>query len=222
MTRGAIGDGNPQGFAGIGQLREFRVLLQARQDTHAGVGDYKLEGSVRGRISDQPGLGSATVLIDVLLQLAERANQAAHKSRRQPRPDGRILGVARPLLPVAIVGRRIESSQGKDTRDIASGAAADAAGGDTLQNWLKKGGVTVTEAYAAGAARVASASSTSGPICPDRPTAIAPRLGSRPASACQRRSSATSKVAANALDPSSPNFAPAAGRTFLPQRELAT
>ncbi|MBO4227902.1 hypothetical protein [Bradyrhizobium neotropicale] len=139
MARDTVRYSDPQRFAGIFQMREFGVLLEARQDAHAGIGDHKLKDSVRGGVSDQPGLRSAAMLVDILLQFTQRTHQTVHQPARQPRRHGCVLSVTRPLLPMAVVCCRIKSSQRKDTCDIASTAAADVTGGDTLLHLPEEG-----------------------------------------------------------------------------------
>src|ERR1700686_4160876 len=85
VAGGAMGDGNSTRFAGAGELRELPILLQARQYAHAGIGNYKLEASVRGGVGDEPALRPTAMLVDVFLQLAQSTHQAADKSARQPR-----------------------------------------------------------------------------------------------------------------------------------------
>ncbi|MET4625492.1 hypothetical protein ABIB83_002505 [Bradyrhizobium sp. I1.8.5] len=128
VSRSAVRYGDSQCFASVFEMSEFGVLMQACQYTDAGISDHKLKAFAGGGVSDEAGLVPATMLINVFLELTERPHQATHQRARQPRRYGRILGMARPLLPAAVVTGRIESSQREHAGRVPGTEAANVTG----------------------------------------------------------------------------------------------
>jgi hypothetical protein len=186
VPRRTIGRSDPQRRPRIHEAGEFRIFAQAREYAAPGVGNDKLEGAVARGIGDHAAPRAAAVLENVVLQFAQSAHQPAHKSLGQARRDRCVLGMLRPLIPGEprrLIATGIQLRQREDAGAVMRAGATDR---PVPQRPFDLVPGTVTAAIA---------SSTSGPILPDRASAIGPSLGNRPASACQSRSSAASKLA---------------------------
>jgi hypothetical protein len=128
VPRRPVRNGDTQRRSGIWKKREFRILAQTREHTSPCVSDDKLEGTIVCRVGDNAAFRSATVLKYIVLQLAERAHQAANEPFCQPGCDRGVLGVLGPLLPgkpFRVPSAWVYPGQGKYPSAIACVGATD-------------------------------------------------------------------------------------------------
>ncbi|OJY67179.1 MAG: hypothetical protein BGP16_18520 [Sphingobium sp. 66-54] len=85
-------------------MRVVRVLPQRLQHTHAAIRHHKLEGAIRDCISDQPRLGRAAMLIDIVLQFTQCPHQRCDEPGGKASIFPSIFCVEEPLRPNRITG----------------------------------------------------------------------------------------------------------------------
>ena len=190
----SIGHCDFQGHAGVLDARIVAMRMQAREHADAVVADDDFERARPRRERDKTCARRLAVSEDIVLELAEGADNLGRDASREAGGEGGLICPARPKLPqIRSLAIRPEPLKRETPACAFFSVPVTVSRSSAAAIVAANGASSTTEAKASGYRWCPRTSSARGPICPDRCTRTGPKPGKPPVSAAKSSSSAASK-----------------------------